>query len=125
MYQIFYSVQGFPEKNFHQHFSCSVFIGAAQCYVSHRSHFFLGCTRFPHLLAQALSHITLPLINRCLVKIVISSCCRNLHFNYKLQLGRDYFAGLRVTKRNKATVLLTLTLLQTPTLTLILTLTLT
>ena len=30
--------------------------------------------------------------------------------------GRDYFAGLRVTKRNKATVLLTLTLLQTPTL---------
>jgi hypothetical protein len=38
-------------------------------------------------------------------------------------LGRDYFAGLRVTKRNKATVLLTQTLLQTPTLTLILTLT--
>jgi hypothetical protein len=37
--------------------------------------------------------------------------------------GRDYFAGLRVTKRNKATALLTLTLLQTPTLTLILTLT--
>ena len=39
--------------------------------------------------------------------------------------GRGYFAGLRVTKRNKATVLLTLTLFQTPTLTLILTLTLT
>jgi hypothetical protein len=39
--------------------------------------------------------------------------------------GRDYFAGLKVTKRNKATVLLTLTLLQTPTLTLILTLILT
>ena len=37
--------------------------------------------------------------------------------------GRDYFAGLRVTKRNKTTVLLTLTQLQTPTLTLILTLT--
>jgi hypothetical protein len=36
-------------------------------------------------------------------------------------LGRDYFAGLRVTKRNKATVLLTLTLLQTPTLILTLT----
>jgi hypothetical protein len=33
--------------------------------------------------------------------------------------GRGYFAGLRVTKRNKATVLLTLTLLQTPTLTLL------
>jgi hypothetical protein len=33
-------------------------------------------------------------------------------------MGRDYFAGLKVTKRNKATVLLTLTLLQTPTLTL-------
>ena len=32
--------------------------------------------------------------------------------------GRDYFAGLKVTKRNKATVLLTLSLLQTPTLTL-------
>jgi hypothetical protein len=32
--------------------------------------------------------------------------------------GRGYFAGLRVTKRNKATVLLTLTLFQTPTLTL-------
>ena len=32
--------------------------------------------------------------------------------------GRDYFAGLIVTKRNKATVLLTLTLFQTPTLTL-------
>jgi hypothetical protein len=31
-------------------------------------------------------------------------------------VGRDYFAGLRVTQRNKATVLLTLTLLQTPTL---------
>jgi hypothetical protein len=40
-------------------------------------------------------------------------------------LGRDYFAGLRVTKRNKATVLLTLTLLQTSTLTLTLILTLT
>jgi hypothetical protein len=41
--------------------------------------------------------------------------------------GRGYFAGLRVTKRNKATVLLTLTIFQTPTLTpiaLILTLTL-
>jgi hypothetical protein len=31
--------------------------------------------------------------------------------------GRDYFAGLRVTKRDTATVLLTLTLFQTPTLT--------
>ena len=40
-------------------------------------------------------------------------------------MGRDYFAGLKVTKRNKATVLLTLTLLQTPTLTLTLILTLT
>jgi hypothetical protein len=39
--------------------------------------------------------------------------------------GRDYFAGLRVTTRNKATVLLTLTLLQIPTLTLTLILTLT
>jgi hypothetical protein len=28
--------------------------------------------------------------------------------NYSLQMGRDYFAGLRVTKRNKATVLLIL-----------------
>ena len=44
---------------------------------------------------------------------------------FALLYGRDYFAGLRVTKRNKATVLLTLTLLQTPILTLILTLTLT
>jgi hypothetical protein len=42
-----------------------------------------------------------------------------------LLLGTDYFAGLKVTKRNKATVLLTLTLLQTPTLTLTLILTLT
>ena len=42
-----------------------------------------------------------------------------------IPIGRDYFAGLRVTKRNKATVLLTLTLLQTPTLTLTLTLILT
>jgi hypothetical protein len=40
-------------------------------------------------------------------------------------VGRGYFAGLKVTKRNKATVLLTLTLFQTPTLTLILTLSLT
>jgi hypothetical protein len=32
-------------------------------------------------------------------------------------IGRGNFAGLRVTKRNKATVLLTLTLFQTPTLT--------
>jgi hypothetical protein len=31
---------------------------------------------------------------------------------------RGYYAGIRVTKRNKATVLLTLTLFQTPTLTL-------
>ena len=31
--------------------------------------------------------------------------------------GRGYFAGLRVTKRNKATVLLTLTLFKTLTLT--------
>jgi hypothetical protein len=35
----------------------------------------------------------------------------------EVQIGRDYFAGLRVTKRNEATVLLTLTPLQTPTLT--------
>jgi hypothetical protein len=41
------------------------------------------------------------------------------------QDGRDYFAGLSVTKRNTAMVLLTLTLLQTPTLTLTLILTLT
>jgi hypothetical protein len=40
-------------------------------------------------------------------------------------VGRGYFAGLRVTKRNKATVLLTLTLFQTPTLTPTLILTLT
>jgi hypothetical protein len=39
--------------------------------------------------------------------------------------GRDYLAGLRVTKRNKGTVLLTLTLLQTPTLTITIILTLT
>jgi hypothetical protein len=38
------------------------------------------------------------------------------HCSFPIQ-GRDYFAGLKVTKRNKATVLLTLTLLQTPTLT--------
>jgi hypothetical protein len=42
----------------------------------------------------------------------------------RVKFGRDYFAGLKVTKRNKATVLLTLTLLQTPTLTLTLILTL-
>jgi hypothetical protein len=36
--------------------------------------------------------------------------------------ARGYFAGLRVTKRNKATVSLALTLFQTPTLTLTLTL---
>jgi hypothetical protein len=34
--------------------------------------------------------------------------------NVQTNLGRYYFAGLRETKRNKATVLLTLTLLQTP-----------
>jgi hypothetical protein len=33
------------------------------------------------------------------------------------KVGRGYFAGFRVTKRNKATVLLTLTLFQTQTLT--------
>ena len=50
-----------------------------------------------------------------------------LIYSNRQEVGRDYFAGLRVTKRNKATVLLTLTLLPTPTLTLtpILTLTLT
>jgi hypothetical protein len=46
----------------------------------------------------------------------------NMHGVHEYR-GRDYFAGLRVTKRKKGTVLLTLTLLQTPTLTLILTLT--
>jgi hypothetical protein len=30
------------------------------------------------------------------------------------EAGRCYFAGLKVTKRNQATVLLTLTLFQTP-----------
>jgi hypothetical protein len=47
--------------------------------------------------------------------------------NVNTSVGRGYFAGLRVTKRNKATVLLTLTLtlFQAPTLTLNLTLTLT
>ena len=50
-----------------------------------------------------------------------------LYIRHKLpsKYGRDYFAGLKVTKRNKATVLLTLTLLQTPTLTMTLILTLT
>jgi hypothetical protein len=42
----------------------------------------------------------------------------SLHHTPLMFSGRDYFAGLKVTKRNKATVLLTLTLLQTPTLTL-------
>jgi hypothetical protein len=50
---------------------------------------------------------------------------RVVYAKYIVKKGRDYFAGLRVTKRNKATVLLTLTLLQTPTLTLTLILTLT
>ena len=49
-----------------------------------------------------------------LVPSLFTSCQR-------LVVGRGYFAGLRVTKRNKATVLLTLTLFQTPTLTLTLT----
>ena len=40
---------------------------------------------------------------------------------YLVLHGRGYFAGLKVTKRNQATVLLRLTLFQTPTLTLILT----
>jgi hypothetical protein len=48
----------------------------------------------------------------------------NLSANHILQ-GRDYFAGLRVTKRDKATGLLILTLLQIPTLTITLILTLT
>jgi hypothetical protein len=47
----------------------------------------------------------------CVKKDPSASCVADIY-------GRDYFAGLRVTKRNKATVLLTLTLLQTPTLTL-------
>jgi hypothetical protein len=36
---------------------------------------------------------------------------------YQMKKGRGYFAGLRVTKRNKATVLLILTLFQTTNLT--------
>ena len=45
-----------------------------------------------------------------------------MHFSPQRDVvGRCYFAGLKVTKRNQATVLLTLTLFQTPTLTLILT----
>jgi hypothetical protein len=58
--------------------------------------------------------------------------CESAKFRNKMadqhkqdEVGRDYFAGLKVTKRNKATVLLTLTLLQTPTLTITLILTLT
>ena len=54
--------------------------------------------------------------------------CVTKHVQWRgqvLYVGRDYFAGLRVTKRNKATVLLTLTLLQTSTLTITLILTLT
>jgi hypothetical protein len=39
-------------------------------------------------------------------------------FAYPGHMGRSYFADLKVTKRNTATVLLTLTLFQTPTLTL-------
>jgi hypothetical protein len=59
---------------------------------------------------------------------VKTACCvtiaTNVFSKYVPQLkGRGYFAGLRVTKRNKATVLLTLTLFQTPTLTLTLILT--
>jgi hypothetical protein len=42
----------------------------------------------------------------------------SLHYTLLIFSGRGYFAGLRVTNRNKATVLLTLTLFQTPTLTL-------
>jgi hypothetical protein len=55
--------------------------------------------------------------------LYFSLSCLQLAENYATlpNLGRGYFAGLRVTKRNKATVLLTLTLFQTPTLTLILT----
>ena len=46
--------------------------------------------------------------------------------NTQKHVGRDLdFAGLKVTKRNKATGLLTLTLLQTPTLTITLIFTLT
>jgi hypothetical protein len=35
-----------------------------------------------------------------------------IEYLHRFWVGRGYFAGLRVTKRNKATVLLTLTLLQ-------------
>jgi hypothetical protein len=48
----------------------------------------------------------------------LACCTKNIiKIKFIVLPGRDYFAGLRVTKRNKATVLLTLTLLQTPTLT--------
>jgi hypothetical protein len=61
----------------------------------------------------------------CFALKIVQGCKIDLvHFYILIWLGRDYFAGLIVTKRNKATVLLTLTLLQTPTLTRILTLTL-
>jgi hypothetical protein len=59
-------------------------------------------------LAQAFP--TVPMANNCFVSA-------RQQFNYGRLDGRDYFAGLKVTKRNKATVLLTLTLFQTPTLT--------
>ena len=55
----------------------------------------------------------------------VEECEFDRQFLFDEYVGRGYFAGLKVTKRNKATVLLTLTLFQTPTLTLILTLTLT
>jgi hypothetical protein len=57
--------------------------------------------------------------------IVLERLWDEIKCNMRIIHGRDYFAGLRVTKRNKATVLLTLTLLQTPTLTLTRILTLT
>jgi hypothetical protein len=61
---------------------------------------------------------------KILVKIAFFNLCAWLmHGETKEDVidGRCYFAGLKVTKRNQATVLLTLTLFQTPPLTLILT----
>ena len=51
------------------------------------------------------------LVINTIVRLIRGYPCWNYRNRHKKE-GRDYFAGLRVTKRNKATVLLTLTLLQ-------------
>ena len=109
----------FVKYRVRQQFLCTATTNFPAAYLQNSWEICCACARFPLKLEDFPEELT-----KCSWLLYIFECLFNL---YNFFAGRDYFAGLKVTKRNKATVLLTLTLtlLQTPTLTLTLILTLT